>query len=263
MANSRATTTQAAQQGMLCDMSSPAQATPLTYTGIGVAYNNTPLVPVGPGGTLVLNGSAAGPSALAPAPTNITTAGVYGVLVGGPCRVEGATSYMYCPAGEQQNDAAEQFALFPATGSSLSAGTALTPGTPIHVKSVQTGKFCRVVPVADKQQILCDVASPSGASTMNFTGSGFSYQGQGFSNYGSSQPLQLSRTPGQGSQAQLAPSECSARAIMASGSWLRAPADDDECLFAAHQSCPSVYHCGSAVFIMLSHCASQPALAAS
>jgi hypothetical protein len=205
---------------MLCDMTSPAQATPLNYTGVGVVYNNIPLVPVGPGGTLVLNGSAAGPSALAPAPINVTTAGVYTVLVGSPCRVEGPTSYMYCPAGEQQNDAAEQFALFPATGNSLGAGTALTPGTPIYVKSVQTGKFCRVVPVADKQQILCDVASPSGASTMNFTGSGFSYQGQGFSNYGSSQPLQLSGTPGQGSQAQLAPSECSAHAIVAATDFL-------------------------------------------
>ncbi len=178
-----------------------------------MAYNNTPLVPVGPGGALIVNGSAGGPNALAPAASNLTSAGVYSLLVGGPCRVEGPAAYMVCPAGAQQNDAAEQFVVFPAGSTGMSPGAALMPGSPVLVKSVQTGKFCRVVAVGGKQQILCDMDSASAASVMDFTGSGFSFQGQGFANYGSSQPLQLSG-PGQGSQAALAPSECDAHLHM-------------------------------------------------
>jgi hypothetical protein len=191
---------------MICDLSMSAQATPLTYTGTGVTYNNMPLVPVGPGGALVVNGSAAGPSALVPAPANLTSAGVYSVVVGGPCRVEGPTSYMYCPAGVQQNDAAEQFAVFP-TSSSLTSGQPLLPGSSILIKSIKTGKFCRVVLVGDKQQILCDVDDPSAASTMAYTGTGFSYQGQGFANYGSSQPLQLGAPGSPGTPGSLNPGE--------------------------------------------------------
>jgi hypothetical protein len=71
-----------------------------------------------------------------------------------------------------------------------------------------------VVAVGVKQQILCDMDSASAASVMDFTGSGFSFQGQGFANYGSSQPLQLSGVPGQGSQAALSPSEYAAHLQM-------------------------------------------------
>jgi hypothetical protein len=115
---------------------------------------------------------------------------------------------MYCPAGAQQNDAAEQFAVFPAS-KNMSAGQALQPGTSILIKSVNTGKFCRVVAVGSAQQILCDVEDASGASVMGYTGFGFSYQGQGFANSGSSQPLQVSSSAG--AQASLAPSECPGR----------------------------------------------------
>jgi hypothetical protein len=131
-----------------------------------------------------------------PVPTNLTASGVYSVVVGSPCRVESDTSYMYCPEGASQNDTAEQFALFPAATNSVNAGDPLRPGSSIFIKSLQTDKFCRVVTTADgKQQILCDVDDPydpaAGASTMTFTGTGFSYQGQGFSNFGSDEPLQL------------------------------------------------------------------------
>lgn len=129
-------------------------------------------------------------------PTNLTASGVYSVVVGSPCRVESDTSYMYCPAGPSQNDTAEQFAVFPAATNSIGAGGALKPGSTIFIKSLQTDKFCRVVVTADgKQQIICDVEDPNdpaaGASPMTFTGTGFSYLGQGFSNFGSDEPLQL------------------------------------------------------------------------
>jgi hypothetical protein len=189
----------------VCDLDTAAQATPVTYTGTGLTYNNTPLAPVGPAGALVVNGTAAGPSALLPAPTNLTSAGVYSIVVGGPCRVEGPTSYMTC-TGQPQNDEAEQFAVFPAIGSSLAAGQALQPGSNILIKSIKTGKFCRVVAVGDKQQILCDVDDAAAASTMIYTGSGFSHQGQGFANYGSSQPLQLGGPGSTGTPGTLNPS---------------------------------------------------------
>ena len=41
-------------QGMLCDQSTSASATILTYTGMGLAYNGTPLVQLPGSGTLVL-----------------------------------------------------------------------------------------------------------------------------------------------------------------------------------------------------------------
>ncbi len=179
----------------------------MTYTGTGVAYNNMPLVPVGPRGALVVNGSAAGPSELVPAPANLTSGGTYNIVVGGPCRVEVASSYMYCPAGPQLNDAAEQFAVFPAGGNSLSPGDQLRPGSSILIKSIKTGKFCRVVAVGNKQQLLCDVDSASAASTMEFTGSGFSFQGQGFANFGGSQPLQLGAPGSPGTPGSLNPGE--------------------------------------------------------
>jgi hypothetical protein len=127
--------------------------------------------------------------------------------------VDNQDVYMYCPAMTPQNDAAEQFAVFPAISNSLSAGMLLAPGTSIFVKSLQTGKFCRVVPVGETQQILCDVDSTSSASKMSFTGTGFSFQGQGFANYGSRQPLQLAGVSGQGVQAGLAASECTAHVL--------------------------------------------------
>lgn len=93
--------------GMQCDVSSPDQATPVVYTGYGVLYNGVPLMPLPSSGILVTNGSTAITSRLVPPPSNLTSGGVYGITVGGPCRVESDTSYMTCP-GTPQNDTAEQ-----------------------------------------------------------------------------------------------------------------------------------------------------------
>ena len=64
------------QIGMVCDQSSAATGTPLTYTGDGLSYNGIDLVATGPGQPLLLENTTrvpvAGPSAdnltLAPAP---------------------------------------------------------------------------------------------------------------------------------------------------------------------------------------------------
>jgi hypothetical protein len=64
------------QIGMLCDQSSAATGTPLTYTGDGLSYNGIDLVATGPGQPLLLENTTrvpvAGPSGdnltLAPAP---------------------------------------------------------------------------------------------------------------------------------------------------------------------------------------------------
>jgi hypothetical protein len=87
-----------------------------------------------------------------------------------------------------------RFVAFPAASSSLAPGASLSPGTPILLKSLQTVKYCQVVLVAGKQQIICNLTNPSTASAMQYTGSGVSYQGQGFVNPYSitGGPLQLS-----------------------------------------------------------------------
>ena len=122
---------------------------------------------------------------------------------------------MYCPDSRPKYDAGEQFVVFPAppstragavgTSAALGASGQLLPaGSQVVLKSVLTGKWCQVVAVGSKQQIICNVAAARGASVMLLTASGFSYQGQKFANPGASQPLYLS---GAGSAGWFAPGE--------------------------------------------------------
>ena len=48
-----------ASQGMVCDQSSPEGATAMVYTGAGLEYNGTPLVPLAGSGVLVLSSDPA------------------------------------------------------------------------------------------------------------------------------------------------------------------------------------------------------------
>ena len=76
-----ATVPGSSQKGMMCDASTPASATVLTFTGSGLAYNGVPLAPTGPNQTLVLDASAsAATSAL-----SITPAPGAGVWRGQAC----------------------------------------------------------------------------------------------------------------------------------------------------------------------------------
>lgn len=124
--------------------------------------------------------------------------------------------YLYCPPGAPQNDTGEQFLVVSSGANSISAGQPLGPGSAIFLKSLQTGKYCRVVSVQGKQQIMCDVEDPqapgeAGASVFDYTGSGFSYKGQGFANYGGDEPLQLEEG---GVPAGVAPGGCMAVGCM-------------------------------------------------
>jgi hypothetical protein len=208
------TTAQASSlmQCLVCDVPNPAQATLVTYSGYGFLYNGTPLAPAGSTGVLAVNGSRTGGAALQVAPANITSDGIYSIAVGSPCRVDSAASYLYCPPGAPQNDTGEQFLVVSSGANSISAGQPLGPGSAIFLKSLQTGKYCRVVSVQGKQQIVCDVEDPqapgaAGASVFDYTGSGFSYNGQGFANYGGDEPLQLEEG---GVPAGVAPGGCMA-----------------------------------------------------
>jgi hypothetical protein len=55
-------------------------------------------------------------------------------------------------------------------------GMPMKPGSQVMLKSIKTGKYCRVVRVDRREQIKCDVANPADATPMVYTGTGFSYQ---------------------------------------------------------------------------------------
>jgi hypothetical protein len=44
-------------------------------------------------------------------PKNLTSAGMYNLLIGGPCRIAGAFDYMVC-SGEQKDDVSEQVSIY-------------------------------------------------------------------------------------------------------------------------------------------------------
>jgi hypothetical protein len=82
------------------------------------------------------------------------------------------------------NDETEQFVVFPPaqTASSLASGTVLLPGSMAILKSVQTGKFCRVVEVGTLRQVACDLSSPANATALTFTGTTFTFGGMPLTN---------------------------------------------------------------------------------
>jgi hypothetical protein len=48
----------------------------------------------------------------------------------------------------------------------------ILPGESTHWQSLQTGKYCRVVAEAGRQQVLCDSETLDGATLLTYTGSG-------------------------------------------------------------------------------------------
>jgi hypothetical protein len=161
-----------------------SEATVLQWTGYGFAHNNSPLAASGPDRVLVVGGCPGGAETrIRQPPQRVTAAGVYGIVIGGSCRVDSATSYMTCGGSAQNNDA-EQFAAFPAAATSWVAGQELTSGSQIVLKSIKTGKWCRIVDVAGRQQVKCDLDSADGASALGLTPDGLSFQGQAFATDG-------------------------------------------------------------------------------
>lgn len=85
---------------------------------------------------------------------------------------------------------AEQFTLSPAT--STTAGV-ITPGGYTYMKSVLTGKYCRLVPGATpgSQVVVCDLDTTAQAAPLKYTGSGVTYNGQPLLPGGPGQPLTI------------------------------------------------------------------------
>jgi hypothetical protein len=172
------------QQGMQCNVAAASAATVLQWTGYGFAHDNSPLAPSGPDRVLVVGGCPGGAATrVRQPPQRLTAAGVYGIAIGGSCRVDTLTSYMTC-GGSAQNDDAEQFAAFPAAATGWEAGQELASGSQIVLKSIKTGKWCRMVDVGGRQQVKCDQDSADGASALGLTPNGLSFQGQAFATDG-------------------------------------------------------------------------------
>jgi hypothetical protein len=64
------------------------------------------------------------------------------------------------------------------------------------------GKYCQVVLVNYRKQIVCNATTAAGATPMDFSGSGFSYQGESFANDGGPLHMTVGGTP-----ARVAPGE--------------------------------------------------------
>jgi hypothetical protein len=183
---------------LVCDVTDPSQATPLTYTSTGLTYNGQPLVPNGPGGAMVVQ-PAGTTSGTATTTTPITPAGPV-VVPGLPITIETVDGFLSVPntntsmfpnATGTGTSAAEQFVLTPATGSPTSP---VLPGTVTVVQSVATGMYCRVVngSTAGSQEIKCDQPTPATATPMTYTGSGLVYQGLVLGTNGSGVPATFS-----------------------------------------------------------------------
>jgi hypothetical protein len=184
---------------MQCDVTDPAQATPMTYTSSGLAYNGQPILPVGPGGQMVVvpNSLSSSTGSGGSTSASLTPAGPV-VKPGLPITIQTEDGYLSVPntatamfpnATATGNSPAEQFVLTPATGSSTAP---VLPGTSTVVQSVATGLYCRVVP--DTQEIKCDQATPATATPMTYTGSGLVYNGLLLGTSASGQPATFSST---------------------------------------------------------------------
>jgi hypothetical protein len=117
----------------------------------------------------------------------VTNTAPYRLAIGGFCRVDSRTTYMYCPATDPQGILPEQFTVH-ALG--LPDGSTVPTGTPFKLRSVQTLQYCRVVPVGARQQIQCNV-DVSAASDFTYSTAGFAHQGRGIVNPGGSQPVYM------------------------------------------------------------------------
>jgi hypothetical protein len=85
---------------------------------------------------------------------------------GGTCRVDGLTSYMYCPTpGGAGNSTQEQFTAVRPDGTSVPAG----PGQKVFLKSEHTGKYSRLVPVSGRSQMLYDQDTTATAVQLVYT----------------------------------------------------------------------------------------------
>jgi hypothetical protein len=120
------------------------------------------------------------PYLVGPLPPNVP----YNILGRSTCQVANPASTLTCTSNGDGTTAPEQFIPFRPDGTSAP----IQPGETMYLKSVQTGKFCRVVAVGGEQQIACDQDSAATATAITYTGAGMALDGQPFVNPGGGRP---------------------------------------------------------------------------
>lgn len=119
----------------------------------------------------------------------------YNIFGSGICKVVNASSPMVCPVTGNTSDPSPEAQVYV---SRADGGTGpVKPEEEVLWRSVSTGKYCRSVdPPGSASYIMCDLDTPTPASVITYTGSGFSYQGRPFISGTGTTPAQFG-TPGQ------------------------------------------------------------------
>lgn len=168
---------------VLCDQPTPATASQLTFTGMGLGAGSSPFLNPEDGSPVYFGNASQGlgtpvvfKPVVFPQLPSITSGTAYNLDAGGNCRVESVDGYVYCPKGNSTSGTSqpEQFVVFSA---GQIAGATIAAGSSTIIKSIKTGLFCRAVTLENGQrQIKCDVADAAQASPFMYTGTGFSFQ---------------------------------------------------------------------------------------
>ena len=109
-------------------------------------------------------------------------------------RTDNATSPATSGTGTGST-APEQYSAY--VPGNVNSTSPILPGQPTIIKSVQTGLYCRLAPLASnvtKLVMLCDQASAASASNLTYTGGGLSYNGVPLVSTGGGAPLMLANT---------------------------------------------------------------------
>ncbi len=192
--------------GMLCDQPTAATATPMVYTGAGLATSDgVPLVSTGPGAPLLLANTTTVPTSatstamdftrtgpLLPANTPLSIAAPSGAAGTPYVRVDNTTAPAYVGEGSGTS-APEQFiAQDPADPDAIKP---ISPGSMAILRSQQTGLYCRLAPIGSSTGLLCDQPTAATASSVIYTGSGLaSSEGIPLASSGPGAPLLLANS---------------------------------------------------------------------
>jgi hypothetical protein len=137
-------------QGMVCDLGSPAQATPFTYTGAGLkAPGGTEMTPVPGSGSLGFCPPGTGGAGKEgnsyrfnkiSVPGAIRANTLLGFNLGARCMVDDERGFVYCPDNDTPaSDPRTQFVAVQAPGTSVVPGNFIAPGDGMLLRSVQVG----------------------------------------------------------------------------------------------------------------------------
>jgi hypothetical protein len=193
------------QDGLICDVASPVQATQLQYTSTGISYQGISLGCGSPGEPATFKPGTV--DVIKPiVPSSMIEIGkVYNIrnVYCDTVRVDNFSTAAYPDRGDG-NTVYEQFTFEHALNSQLR----VLPGDPVVVRSTATGVYCRViltgstsavlVPVATPaaaraaSRILCDVADRSLLTPFTWDGNSLVYKGAPVTSSAAGAPLTLS-----------------------------------------------------------------------